>query len=126
MSEALRLELEMVGSPVKISVLVPGRVQTGISNALRNWPSDLGPVPEARKSDRLGALPIPPSLEGMMASPMYPPRVAEIVLDGIRNDRFWILTHPRETSDLVTKRTEAMVRDGAASLGPETESRGGR
>jgi NAD(P)-dependent dehydrogenase (short-subunit alcohol dehydrogenase family) len=113
LSEALQRELEMIGSPVKVSVLIPGPVQTRISQALRNWPSDLGPVPEARQADRVGVLPIPPVLQRAFESLMQPSEVADLVLDGVRNDRFWIVTHPAEVAQVVRERTEGLVAPDA-------------
>jgi NAD(P)-dependent dehydrogenase (short-subunit alcohol dehydrogenase family) len=109
LSEALKLELEMIGSPVKVSVLIPGPVATRIGESLRHWPADLGPVPQKRQDGRVGVLPVPPVLKRALESKMDPSEVGELVLDGVLNDRFWILTHPDEVAQLVTGRTGGLL-----------------
>jgi hypothetical protein len=44
-----------------------------------------------------------------MASKMAPSEVAELVLNGVQNDRFWIVTHPSEVAQLVNDRTYGLV-----------------
>jgi NAD(P)-dependent dehydrogenase (short-subunit alcohol dehydrogenase family) len=110
LTESLRLELEMVGSPVKVSVLLPGAVNTNIGKALRNWPDRLGPVPEERQSDRVGALVPPPELVDMLAEPMDPKIVGDLVFEGLRAERFWIVTHPDAVGALIDARTSEIVK----------------
>jgi NAD(P)-dependent dehydrogenase (short-subunit alcohol dehydrogenase family) len=114
LAEALSLELEMIGSPVRVSVLIPGPVATRIGELSRHWPADLGPMPQRRPDDRVGALPIPPALAQALEAKMAPSEVAEIVLDAIRDDRFWIYTHPAEVADMVSQRAEEMLNPGGA------------
>jgi NAD(P)-dependent dehydrogenase (short-subunit alcohol dehydrogenase family) len=115
LSEGIKIELEALGSPVKISVLVPGAVRTNLVNDLRNWPADLGTPPERRRYDRIGALPIPPALQEMMASKMDPAEVGQLVLDGVRADRFWIVTHPDAMRELMERRTAYFVEELSAA-----------
>ena len=114
LTEALKLELDMIGSPVKLSVLIPGPVETRIGDSLRNWPSQLGPPPERRKKDRVGVLPVPAVLQESLAAKMPPDEVADLVLDGVRNDDFWIVTHPKETAHLLGERTDTLLRSGGS------------
>jgi hypothetical protein len=44
--------------------------------------------------------------------------VAATVLDAIRQDRFWILTHP-EYRDLIRRRAEGIVETGEVLVPPE-------
>jgi hypothetical protein len=69
-----------------------------------NWPSGSGPVPEARREDRLGAMPIPKVLEHMLEEPMQPSEVALLVVDAVHAQRFWVLRHPHELRALVQHR----------------------
>jgi NAD(P)-dependent dehydrogenase (short-subunit alcohol dehydrogenase family) len=110
LSEALRRELEVTGSAVKVSLLVPGRVNTRIADALRNWPAAYGRAPAVRQSDRLGVMPIPPELERMLEEPMDPADVAALVLDAVRTERFWVITHPNEVSELVRNRLDELLK----------------
>lgn len=90
LSETLQRDLEMMGSAIKVSVLCPGWVNTGIAESGRNRPDDL------RNADG------PNLLEGGAASPLkavleaglQPSEVATMVLDAVKSDRFYIFTHP--------------------------------
>jgi NAD(P)-dependent dehydrogenase (short-subunit alcohol dehydrogenase family) len=111
LSESLALELTMIGSPVRVSVLIPGPVETNLASAIRNWPSHLGPVPAPARADRAGLLPIPSQLRGSLETKMHPSAVAQLVLDGIRADRFWIVTHPAELAQLIGQRTKGLLSE---------------
>jgi NAD(P)-dependent dehydrogenase (short-subunit alcohol dehydrogenase family) len=92
-SESLHLELSMQGSPVKVSVLCPGWVRTNIAESDRNWPARLGPMPVAapdvaRETAR-------EFLRQHLVHGMPPEEVAGLVVDAIREERFWILTDPQ-------------------------------
>jgi NAD(P)-dependent dehydrogenase (short-subunit alcohol dehydrogenase family) len=91
-SESLHMELSMDGSPVKVSVLCPGWVNTNIAECDRNWPTRLGPVPvrEANPATQ-GAREF---LRQSLAGGMNPDEVAGLVVDAVRAERFWILTDP--------------------------------
>jgi NAD(P)-dependent dehydrogenase (short-subunit alcohol dehydrogenase family) len=87
LSETLRLELD--GTGVGVSVLCPGAVNTRIVEAERNLPTTIaastGAVADAFRS-RAGAT--------LANAGLDPADVAQMVLDGIVEDRFWIITHP--------------------------------
>jgi NAD(P)-dependent dehydrogenase (short-subunit alcohol dehydrogenase family) len=106
LSESLHLELAMQSSRVKVSVLCPGWVNTRIADAERNRPAALRstraerpPTPEEQMMEEMA--------RKMLADGLPPDRVAEIVLDAIRNERFWILTH--EWQEMVRSRAEDIV-----------------
>jgi NAD(P)-dependent dehydrogenase (short-subunit alcohol dehydrogenase family) len=105
LSDSLRVELAMIKSPVNVSVLCPGRIDTAIGDADRNWPERLGSLPERRQADQLGPFPIPEVLQGMFAAPMATSVVADLVLDAVRSERFWILSHPAAVQTLMESRT---------------------
>jgi NAD(P)-dependent dehydrogenase (short-subunit alcohol dehydrogenase family) len=88
-SETLHHELAMSAPQVKVSVLCPGWVNTNIAESARNRPEhlqeDAAPDPEA------AAL-----LRGFIEQGMPPDEVAAKVLEAIREERFWILTHDEE------------------------------
>lgn len=77
--------LDLVGLPVGVSVLCPGWVRTGVVDADRNWPADLGdkppPAPTAAVVEHRVRRAID---EG--ATPAY---IAESVADAVQNGRFW-------------------------------------
>jgi NAD(P)-dependent dehydrogenase (short-subunit alcohol dehydrogenase family) len=95
LSESLYRELEAIGAQVKVSVLCPGLVNTRIMESGRNRPGRLendaavevaGHRPEAL--DYMQRL-----AEGLRTRGSPPSYVAEEVLQGIREERFYILPH---------------------------------
>ncbi len=88
-SETLHHELAMSAPQVKVSVLCPGWVNTKIAESARNRPEHLkdGAAPDADAA----AL-----LRGFLEQGMPPDEVAAKVLDAMREERFWILTHDEE------------------------------
>jgi len=91
LSESLSNELQVSGAKLKVSVLCPGWVATRIAQAERNRP-------EAPRED---PGPLTPQIEGMrklferlIANGLDPNTVGDIVIDAIRNERFYVLTHP--------------------------------
>ena len=109
LSETLANELSLQGSPVKVSVLCPGWVQTRIHEADRNRPADLGTREEANvQMAEMGR----EIIGGLIAGGMPAAEVAGHVLDAIREERFYILTHPdlkpmfqRRMEDILEGRT---------------------
>ena len=90
LSETLRIELQMSGSPIGVSVLCPSSVNTSVMEAERNRPAEIGK--EARTEDAEAMrLMIRSGFTGETGK--EPAEVAEMVLDAIRNDRFWVITH---------------------------------
>jgi NAD(P)-dependent dehydrogenase (short-subunit alcohol dehydrogenase family) len=88
-SETLHHELAMTAPQVKVSVLCPGWVNTNIAESARNRPEHLqdGALPDG---DMAGVL------RGFIENGMPPEAVAGKVLDAVREERFWILTHDEE------------------------------
>jgi short-subunit dehydrogenase len=88
LSETLYQDLRMQSSPVGVSVLCPAYVPTGISDSERNRPKELvgAPVPEAMKQNLKKAV-----TSGKLSAD----DVAQAVVAAVKEDRFYILTHPR-------------------------------
>ncbi len=111
LSETLRMELAMAGSPVGVSVLCPGSTPTRILESERNRPAELGRerrVPDGelmREAVRSG-------FDGPGARTVA--EVAGNVLDGVRSGRFWIITSG-EMRDLVSSRFHEI--DGSTPQG---------
>jgi NAD(P)-dependent dehydrogenase (short-subunit alcohol dehydrogenase family) len=96
-TEVLHEELRAAGAPIGVSVLCPGRVPTQIrQNSNRLRPS--GEPVSSRQS-------------AATARAVQPEEVAQMVLDAIRNDRFWVLTHP-EFGALVEQRCRGILEGG--------------
>jgi NAD(P)-dependent dehydrogenase (short-subunit alcohol dehydrogenase family) len=90
--ETLAAELRAEKSPIGVSVLCPGAVNTQIVHAERNRPADV--TASFRDSDEARAF---RERAGAMLAQvgMDPADVATMVLDAVVDDRFWIITHPR-------------------------------
>ena len=112
-SETLAQELEEEGGSVRVSVLCPGGVDTRVLDAARNRPGSL--APERDSTGVAGAL---RSRYGrQLPDAMAPEDVASAVIDGIRNDRFYIFSHP-EVAQLAADRAEAVANDAYPRLPP--------
>ena len=102
------LALELAGSPIGVSVLCPGAVDTRIVEADRNRPDRVAAehrtsAVEIEFKERAGKV--------LATQGMAPAAVAELVLEAIHAKRFWILTHPSWTN-VLRERVEAMASDG--------------
>lgn len=98
------LALELADSPVGVSVLCPGVVNTNIFESQRNRPAEL-----RNPSRNLGARAANSQVVGM--SGIDPSVVADAVYDAIVDDRFWIITHP-ELLEHVQARTASLLAEG--------------
>src|SRR5579862_6333005 len=87
-SETLLKDLQAVGAPVGVSVLCPGFVQTRIAESERNRP-DWAPAGDAEGTAAVAGV-----VQNLVDSGIPPAGVADRVIDAVRNDTFYILTHP--------------------------------
>jgi NAD(P)-dependent dehydrogenase (short-subunit alcohol dehydrogenase family) len=95
LSETLYLELEQIGAKVKISVLCPAGVNTRIMEAGRNRPSVSLPLPENEAGPDDNELSQRFWRRVMVNEVLQPSEVADSVFNAIREERFYILTHPQ-------------------------------
>jgi NAD(P)-dependent dehydrogenase (short-subunit alcohol dehydrogenase family) len=87
--ETLRAELEMTGANVSCSVLCPGFVNTDIINSGRNRPKELAGYQGAPlEADN----PMAEMIKQRFETATPPSRVAEIVEEGIRENRLHLFT----------------------------------
>ena len=100
LTETLRTELH--GTGVSASVLCPGAINTRIVDAERNRPDDV-PASSGEVAERFLTV----STELLKTQGLDPAQVASMVVDGIKTNRFWILTHP-QWIDVLADRVEAM------------------
>jgi NAD(P)-dependent dehydrogenase (short-subunit alcohol dehydrogenase family) len=90
LSESLHLELLNRNSKVKISVVCPGPVSTDfLSAAERNRPQAVPPFEEMTPEESL----FRKAFEIYLKRGLEPQEVARQVLEAIRRERFYILTH---------------------------------
>ncbi len=112
-SETLHHELAITGARVRVSVLCPGWVNTGIAMSERNRPAHLA-IPEPTAEQAAQGETMREMLQAMIDGGMDPDRVAEQVFEAVREERFWILTHSGEDDDawtLAVNRRLESVRD---------------
>ena len=88
-SETLHHELAMMAPHVKVSVLCPGWVKTGIAASARNRPEHLQEGVDAN-GDAASVL------QGLIDKGMPAEEVAAKVRTAMRDEKFWILTHDEE------------------------------
>ena len=91
LSESLYHDLRERGSAVGVSVLCPAYVPTRISDSERNRPAGLAPGPKSEETKAKEA-----TLKKAVASGrLTADDVARAVVTAVKEDRFYILTHPR-------------------------------
>jgi NAD(P)-dependent dehydrogenase (short-subunit alcohol dehydrogenase family) len=105
-SEGLYLQMKTIDSPLGVSCLCPGWVRTGIADAERNWPDDMGSVPEASVTSTVAR----GYLERAIDEGTTPASVADLVAESIEADRFWVFPH-QDFLDLCIERWH-LIADG--------------
>jgi NAD(P)-dependent dehydrogenase (short-subunit alcohol dehydrogenase family) len=110
LSEALFNELRATNAAVHVSVLCPGWINTEIlRSSERNQPDAVRRArPEVRTTPESEIR--RKQVESLLANGLSPTRVGELVLDAIREERFWILTHP-EWKGAVRHRFENILEE---------------
>jgi len=95
-------ELALAGATIKVSVLCPGFVKTRIVDAARNRPASLQNAPVEKKIP-LEREAVFQMMRQAVDAGMPPPQVAEIVFTAIREERFYILPHPKWKAAIQTR-----------------------
>jgi len=117
LSEALHDGLRMQNTKVHASVLCPGLTNTQLMFAARNRPDDLknypGEAPSAAQLERSAS-----SKRSVERTGLPPERTAEIVLQAIKDEQFYILTHD-DYDDVIRERMEnILARRNPVPKGP--------
>ena len=89
-SETLQRDLGLTGAKLKVSVLCPGFVNTKIADAERNRPAAMRETATAPRPAEMEQL-----VRSAVAQGMAPAEVAEQVFAAVRDETFYILTHPQ-------------------------------
>jgi NAD(P)-dependent dehydrogenase (short-subunit alcohol dehydrogenase family) len=103
LSETLARELQLLGAPIGVSVLCPGFVQTRILDSDRNRPVALADGVDRPRPAELQA-----AAEAAIREGLPPAEVAACVVDAVKADRFYILTHS-EYADAIRDRLEDVL-----------------
>ena len=98
---------------VGVSVLIPGLTRTRIFESIRNQPASLAtPPPSSFQRSSIAAL------QGVWDSAMPPGKVADVVTDAIREQRFYILPYPDEAFDMAGQQLRWMRTNEPLVPGP--------
>ncbi len=115
LSESLHHELALMGKKTKVSVLCPAVVNTRIGESGRNRPATLSNEAEGGDPAQMQAM--EQAFRAMLASGLSPDAVAAAVLDAIRDERFYVITH-EETRETVRVRMEDILAGRNPTLQP--------
>jgi NAD(P)-dependent dehydrogenase (short-subunit alcohol dehydrogenase family) len=109
LSETLYHELTLTGSKLKVSVLCPAYVNTRIADSDRNRLAELrnDPAQETRSAQEEA---MEQAFRQLLATGLTPEQVADHVFNAIRDEKFYIITHP-ETKDRVRARMEDILEE---------------
>ncbi len=114
LTETLRDEL--APHNIGVSALCPGAVQTNIGEAEQRRPG--GPASPEQMAKHIGALTT--GVDRTHVTPLPPERVANLVLEAVRANEPYIITHPG-SRDAVARRHETILNayDIARTRGPD-------
>jgi NAD(P)-dependent dehydrogenase (short-subunit alcohol dehydrogenase family) len=108
LSECLHHELRAMQAKVRVGVLCPGWVHTGLAKAEEKLPAELRaanekiqPPPEAAARDR--------SVRQMVEDAVSPEQIASLVVEAILEDRFYIFPHPERKTDVQARMEDILA-----------------
>jgi NAD(P)-dependent dehydrogenase (short-subunit alcohol dehydrogenase family) len=99
LTETLYQDLALVEAPIGSSVLCPYFVPTGISDSHRNAPSDItgeAATPSKKAQQMM-------SEKAVGSGKVTAADVATMVFEGIRDDRFYVFSHPHALGNVETR-----------------------
>jgi NAD(P)-dependent dehydrogenase (short-subunit alcohol dehydrogenase family) len=106
LSETLFHDLRMANAKIGVSVLCPGFVNTNIGESGRNRPGEYGePAVRINVNEDRAVM-----FRQMLENGMPPPTLAGIVFDAIKEQRFYILTHP-EMKPAIERRMKGILAE---------------
>jgi len=105
LSESMFKELTVTGAPIGVSVVCPGLIDTNIMRSARNRPEELAEEGKAGPMAQAFGQALGDRLSGG-----YPPsEVAEQVLQGIRDGRFYIVPAQPEVKSAIAVRAQDLI-----------------
>jgi NAD(P)-dependent dehydrogenase (short-subunit alcohol dehydrogenase family) len=119
-SEVLYAELAAAGAHIGVSVLCPGFVKTRIMDSSRNRPAELADAGQLS----LAVQAWEKGFRSLVEAGISPEAVADKVLDAIREEKLYVLTHP-EFNEPIRQRVEDILAGRNPVLAtpvPNTES----
>jgi NAD(P)-dependent dehydrogenase (short-subunit alcohol dehydrogenase family) len=106
LTETLYHDLRLAQSTIGVTVLCPAFVPTGIAASHRNRPGDLANATPPTSSQQTAQAAIERAVSGGRVTAV---QVAELTFAAVREDRFYVFTHPQILST-VQARFEAALR----------------
>ena len=107
LSESLYQDLKLVEAPIGASVLCPYFVATGIHQSHRNRPDDVQNDAPATASQRAAQA---MSDKAVTSGKVSAAQVAEWTFDAIRDDQFYIFSHPGALGNVQTRMEDIVLR----------------
>jgi NAD(P)-dependent dehydrogenase (short-subunit alcohol dehydrogenase family) len=98
---------------VGVSVLIPGLTRTQIFSSVRNRPPAVPESPPSSFRETSRA-----EIAKVWDDALDPDDVASIVVEAVRAQRFYILTHPDEAFDMVEQQLRWMKTNAPLEPGP--------
>jgi NAD(P)-dependent dehydrogenase (short-subunit alcohol dehydrogenase family) len=116
LSEALHHELALSGAKVKVSVLCPGWVDTALMDSERNRPGHL--LNElAQETDEPAKEAFEQTVRQLLATGLTPAQIADHVVNAIREEKFYILTHP-DMKEAIRTRMDDILQERNPTFNP--------
>lgn len=109
LSETLHHEFKLTQSKLRCSVLCPAWVKTGIAESERNRPEALTVAPAKQLKSPIGEA-TREMVKKLIGVGLTPEQVAERVFEAVRDEKFYILTHP-EWKDRIKVRMEDILAE---------------
>ena len=109
LTETLHHDLQLVDAPIKASVLCPYFVPTGIAQSERNRPDELSSEERTTSSQVAAQMLVEKAVESGRITAQD---VARITFEGIREERFYLYSHPQALA-AAAERFEAILQGKA-------------
>jgi NAD(P)-dependent dehydrogenase (short-subunit alcohol dehydrogenase family) len=103
LSETLKHDLQLFNAKIRVAVLCPAWVRTGIVMAARNKPAEVAEPKMDEYGQKMGAV-----MMGVVNNGISPQQVAEKVFEALEHNRFYILTHPEMNGSIYIRGKEIL------------------
>lgn len=116
MSECLHHELRATGSRLEVGVLCPGWVHTALANFEQKAPDTVKQA-NRRSAASSQAQERDAAVRRMVAESIGPEKIAEIVVEAVKQGRFYIFPHPERKAD-IRNRMDTILEERIPAFGP--------
>lgn len=113
-SESMHKELEMIQSKVKVSVLCPAWVNTRIHESDRNRPAGEVQLDESNEA----AIQFRDMVAGFLKAGLTPEHVAQMVLDAVVAEEFYVLPHAHWNYIIETRMQDILEGRNPTTVAP--------